>query len=61
MAAWEAQSGLDAALGALKAALAGRSSVHAPGGPRKPREGTKQAAVLTLLRRDEGVTIAQVM
>ena len=61
VAAWEAQSGLDEALEALKAALAGRSTAHAPGGPRKPRQGTKQEAVLTLLRRDEGATIAQVM
>ena len=29
--------------------------------PRKPREGTKQEAVLTLLRRTEGATIAQIM
>ena len=61
VAAWEAQSGLDEALEALKAALAGRSTAHAPGGPRKPRQGTKHEAVLTLLRRDEGATIAQVM
>ena len=31
------------------------------GTPRKPREGTKQEAVLTLLRRTEGATIAQIM
>ena len=61
VAAWEARSGLDEALEALKAALGGRSTAHAPGGPRKPREGTKQEAVLTLLRRDDGATIAQVM
>jgi hypothetical protein len=28
--------------------------------PRKPREGTKQQAVLTLLRRGEGATVAQI-
>ena len=61
VAAWEAQSDLEAALEALKATLAGRSTARAPGGPRKPREGTKQEAVLTLLRRDGGATIAQVM
>jgi hypothetical protein len=59
--AWEAQDGLEAALVALKAALGYRAPVHVPGAPRKPREGTKQEAVLTLLRRDEGATIAQVM
>jgi hypothetical protein len=32
-----------------------------PGASRKPREGTKQEAVLTLLRRDEGATIAQII
>ena len=31
-----------------------------PGAPRKPREGTKQEAVLALLRREEGATIAQI-
>lgn len=31
------------------------------GTPRKPREGTKQEAVLALLRRTEGATIAQIM
>ncbi|WP_426959919.1 DUF3489 domain-containing protein [Muricoccus radiodurans] len=30
------------------------------GTPRRPREGTKQQAVLALLRRPEGATIAQV-
>jgi hypothetical protein len=31
-----------------------------PGAPRKPREGTKQEAVLAMLRREEGATIAQI-
>ncbi|MDB5377731.1 MAG: hypothetical protein JWR00_2177 [Rubritepida sp.] len=61
VAAWEAQDGLEAALAVLKAALGYRAPVHVPGAPRKPREGTKQEAVLTLLRREEGATIAQVM
>jgi hypothetical protein len=61
VAAWEAQDGLEAALTALKAALAGRAPARTPGAPRKPREGTKQEAVLTLLRREDGATIAQVM
>ncbi|WP_421989957.1 DUF3489 domain-containing protein [Roseococcus sp.] len=61
VAAWESQEGLEAALTALKAVLAGRAPARTPGAPRKPREGTKQEAVLTLLRRQEGATIAQVM
>jgi hypothetical protein len=61
LTAWEAQEGLEAALTALKAALGSRSRRSAPGAQRKPREGTKQEAVLTLLRREEGATIAQVM
>ena len=46
----------------LRAALAGKPPRQArePGAPRKPREGTKQEAVLALLRRDEGATIAQI-
>ena len=53
---------LPIAIDALRAALAtkpGRPS-RGPGAPRKPREGTKQEAVLTLLRRPEGATVAQV-
>ena len=37
------------------AAFAGK-----PGAPRKPREGTKQEAVLSMLRRAESGTIAQI-
>jgi hypothetical protein len=59
--AWQAQNGLEAALETLQASLTGRAPVRVPGAPRKSREGTKQEAVLTLLRRDEGATIAQVM
>jgi predicted ArsR family transcriptional regulator len=29
-------------------------------GPRRPRQGTKQQQVLVLLRRSEGVTVAQI-
>jgi predicted transcriptional regulator len=29
-------------------------------GPRQPRQGTKQQAVLALLRRPEGATVAQI-
>ncbi|WP_439580362.1 DUF3489 domain-containing protein [Elioraea sp.] len=54
--------GLTEAIDGLRTALAG--STHArrePGAPRKPREGTKQEAVLALLRRPEGATIAQII
>jgi hypothetical protein len=61
VAAWEAQDGLEGALTALKVALGRRQPARDPGAPRKPREGTKGEAVLALLRREEGATIAQVM
>ncbi len=53
---------LEAPMDALRAALATKSARHAgqPGAPRKPREGTKQEAVLTMLRRAEGATVAQI-
>jgi len=49
-------------MAALRATLAGKPPRQArePGAPRKPREGTKQEAVLALLRREEGATIAQI-
>jgi hypothetical protein len=47
-------------MAALKTALAPAKASRS-GGPRKPREGTKQDAVLALLRRKEGATIAQVV
>ena len=53
---------LDGPMSALRHALAGKPP-RAPrelGAPRKPREGTKQEAVLALLRRDKGATIAQI-
>jgi hypothetical protein len=62
-AAWKASQPLDAAVASLRAILASRPTraPRAAGAPRKPREGTKQAAVLVLLRRPEGATIAQVV
>ena len=43
-------------------ALAGTTRAHRESGaPRKPRAGTKQEAVLALLRRPEGATIAQIV
>ncbi|MCQ4159198.1 DUF3489 domain-containing protein [Roseomonas sp. GC11] len=56
LAAWEAEASLDAPMAALRLALAGPASPA----PRKPREGTKQEAVLALLRRPEGASIAQI-
>lgn len=38
----------------------GAGQVRDAGAPRKPREGTKQEAVLALLRRPEGATVAHV-
>ena len=51
---------LEGPMAALSMALAGRPGRPA-GAPRPPRDGTKQQAVLALLRRDEGATIAQIM
>jgi len=51
---------LDAPMAALRAALGGRAARSATTGPRPPRTGTKQEAVLALLRRPEGATVAQI-
>ena len=61
LAAWNDDTGqradLPCAIDALRAAMAKPARVgHAPGGPRKPREGTKQQQVLALLRRPEGAS-----
>ncbi|MBR0683402.1 DUF3489 domain-containing protein [Roseomonas eburnea] len=47
---------------ALRTLLARKAprQVGEPGASRKPREGTKQEAVLAMLRREEGATIAQI-
>jgi hypothetical protein len=70
LAAWDDEANretdiitaLEGPMAALRAALAGKPprAASEPGAPRKPREGTKQEAVLTLLRREEGATIAQI-
>jgi len=65
LSAWDAahdRAGLEAAVTALRAALAGRPArpPRDPSEPRKPRDGTKQQQVLDLLRRQEGATIAQI-
>jgi hypothetical protein len=67
LAAWDGQTedarlGLTDAIVVLRAALATKPGRLAggPSAPRKPREGTKQEAVLTMLRRAEGATVAQI-
>ncbi|MCR0985290.1 DUF3489 domain-containing protein [Roseomonas populi] len=66
LVAWDAgleRPALPASMEALRAALRrGRATrpPRDPSAPCTPRDGTKQQAVLTLLRRKEGATIAQV-
>lgn len=54
---------MEEVLAGLRAALAGKQPLTArePGAPRKARAGTKQQQVLTLLRRPEGATVAQII
>ena len=63
LAAWDdattGREGLPNAMDTLRHALEGRAAREA-GAPRQPREGTKHAAVLAMLRRPEGATVAQV-
>jgi hypothetical protein len=56
------QYGLPEAIERLRAALAASPGRPARerGAPRTPREGTKQQAVLAMLRREEGATVAQI-
>jgi DNA-binding IclR family transcriptional regulator len=53
---------LEAPMDALHTALAAKPGRpdREPGTTRKPRAGTKQEAVLTMLRRAEGATVAQI-
>jgi hypothetical protein len=70
LAAWDDEANresdmigaLDAPMEALRTLLAGKTArvAREPGEPRKPREGTKQAQVLAMLRRPEGATVAQI-
>ena len=62
LAAWDANDGLGlaAAMNALRTAMPLSAMAPRPTGPRPPRQGTKQAAVLTLLGRPEGATVAQI-
>lgn len=67
LAAWDDEANrdtdmigaLEGPMATLRAALAGKPA-RETGAPRKPREGTKQEAVLAMLRRPEGATVAQV-
>ena len=65
--AWDAglqRPALPTSIEALRAALRRGKATRPPrdqSAPRTPREGTKQQAVLTLLRREDGATIAQVI
>lgn len=67
LVAWDAGlqcPALPTSIEALRAALRRVGATRPPrdpSAPCAPREGTKQQAVLTLLRRDEGATIAQVI
>ncbi|WP_426954194.1 DUF3489 domain-containing protein [Muricoccus radiodurans] len=67
VAAWDAGQDcpdLPTAVEVLRTALARRTITRQPRDPataRRPREGTKQQAVLALLRRPEGATIADVI
>jgi hypothetical protein len=59
LAAWDANDGvaLAPAVATLRAALPSRPAAPRTSGP---RQGTKQAAVLALLGRPEGTTVAQI-
>ncbi|MFT8246970.1 DUF3489 domain-containing protein [Roseomonas sp. BN140053] len=64
VAAWDAESPpttLSAAVEQLRTALMRKLAQRTTTSSRGPRTGTKQAAVLALLRRPEGATIAQVI
>jgi DNA invertase Pin-like site-specific DNA recombinase len=61
--AWDAKAdgGMEEPMANLRIALGARSTRPAVTARRKPRDGTKQAQVIALLRRTEGATIAQIM
>lgn len=61
LAAWDAGADLAPSINALRSAITTTKLPRQATAPRKPREGTKQEAVLTLLRRNDGATIAQIM
>ncbi len=60
LAAWDTdRDALAGAVDALRAALA--KPARTSGAPRTARNGSKQEAVLSMLRREEGATIAQII
>jgi Protein of unknown function (DUF3489) len=64
LSAWDDEASQRADLPGAMAVLRGLLTKPAPAprtsSPRKPREGTKQQEVLTLLRQPEGATVAQI-
>ena len=61
LAAWDDDANREGdMIGALDAPMEALRAARELGASRKPREGTKQEAVLALLRREEGATIAQI-
>ena len=68
LAAWDDQDNRDtdiiasskAPIATLRDLLA-KKTQRPDGTPRKPREGTKQQAVIAMLRRNEGTNIAQIV
>ena len=65
VAAWDTPErvGLDEAVVAMRDAFTSKATrpTRDPAASRAPRTGTKQEAVLALLRRDEGATIADII
>jgi hypothetical protein len=65
LGAWDDEAGkrakLPDAIAALRAVLVKPARAPRATEPRKPREGTKQQQVLSMLRRPEGATVAQIM
>jgi hypothetical protein len=64
LASWDDEAGertgLADAIAALRAILVKPATASRTTGPRRPRKGTKQQQVLAMLRRPEGVTVAQI-
>jgi hypothetical protein len=61
LTAYDAGRPLEAPLADLRVALAKPARALRTTAPRTPRQGTKQQAVLDLLRQPEGASVAQVI
>ena len=61
LAAWDAQTALEAPVAALRAAVAKPARQSRRAAPRQPRQHTKLQTVLSLLHRPEGASVAQIM